>query len=675
MRLSRLAAVLLAAIPALGQAQQGRPQPRTLLLRPEALAEARQRALANDPAVRPAYEALLRDADSALGMAPVSVTQKQLVPASGDKHDFMSLGPYWWPDTTKPGGLPWVRRDGIMNPQTRVDHDGLRFGRLTDAVEAMALAYHFTGDRRYPARAAVLLRTWFLAPATRMNPNLNFAQGIPGVSPGRGIGILDFRHATRLLDAVRLFDGALWSETDARAFDAWWRAYRDWLRDSENGKDERDEPNNHGTWYAAQAAGIALYLGDSTFARALLDGEARARIDAQLAADGSQPLELDRTRPLNYHLFNLEAHSVVAELARHVGIDLWRHRSPKGASLREALRFVAPYSDTTVRFPKPDAMGIPTDTWLAALARGRRALGDPVLVRAYARRPNHERSRYSLLYPTPTRDRLAADSAIDAAMTHAATVMRRAATELDPERGFPRITDSTGAWTQRSVAEWTAGFFPGTLWYQYQLTGDSTWKPLAEKWTWGGRLAGNARRTNTHDIGFLIHDSFGNGFLLTGEPRYRDVVLEGSRALVTRFNPTVGAIKSWDTERANDRRRTWKYPVIVDNLMNLEMLLWAARNGGDTTWARIAERHALTSARAHVRADGSTAHAALFDPATGRLEQRVTWQGYADTSAWARGQAWAVHGFATVARLTGNAELLRTARRTADWLVAHLPAD
>jgi hypothetical protein len=220
---------------------------------------------------------------------------------------------------------------------------------------------------------------------------------------------------------------------------------------------------------------------------------------------------------------------------------------------------------------------------------------------------------------------------------------------------------------------WTSGFFAGTLWYLYQHERTPEWRTLAERWTVGLEPAKSI--TSTHDLGFIIFDSFGHGFRLTGDPHYRDVVMEASRSLATRFNPTVGAIKSWDTERVSDARKVWKYPVIVDNLMNLEMLFWAGAHGGDTAWTQMAERHALTSARAHVRKDGSTAHVALFDPATGALERTVTWQGYADTSAWARGQAWAIHGLSASYARTRRPELLAAAQRVADWFVAHLPAD
>lgn len=268
-----------------------------------------------------------------------------------------------------------------------------------------------------------------------------------------------------------------------------------------------------------------------------------------------------------------------------------------------------------------------------------------------------------------------AERAIDRAWAHAAEKLRATATAHDPANGFPRSTLPDGKWEMRTVTQWTSGFFGGTLWYMYQHTKDPQWKQLAEKWTWGGNLASSAKRTNTHDIGFLVHDSFGRGWLLTGEQRYKDVILEGSRSLVTRYNPAVKAIKSWDTEGQTTRRGQWKYPVIVDNLMNLEMLFWAAKNGGDAAWGQLAETHALTSAKHHIRADGTTGHVALFDPVTGASQGLVTWQGHSDSSAWSRGQAWAIHGLATSYRHTRNPELLAAARRVSDWFIDHLPAD
>jgi unsaturated chondroitin disaccharide hydrolase len=251
--------------------------------------------------------------------------------------------------------------------------------------------------------------------------------------------------------------------------------------------------------------------------------------------------------------------------------------------------------------------------------------------------------------------------------------MHRAADQLDPANGYPRASRADGTWEQVPATQWTSGFFAGSLWQMYELTRREYWRGQAERWTAG--LEVNATRTDTHDLGFLIFDSFGQGLRLTGDPHYRDVIMTASRSLATRYNPEVHAIKSWDTQRLTDGREKWAYPVIIDNMMNLEMLFWAAAHRGDPQWREIAEQHALTSARAHVREDGSSAHVALFDPNTGALLRRTTWQGLSDSSAWARGQAWAIDGFTRAYEETQHPELLETARRVADWYVAHLPDD
>lgn len=269
--------------------------------------------------------------------------------------------------------------------------------------------------------------------------------------------------------------------------------------------------------------------------------------------------------------------------------------------------------------------------------------------------------------------REALDALVDRALLVASRNMRRATDQLDPANGYPRATRADGTWELAAPTQWTSGFFAGSLWQMYELTRNQSWLPQAKRWTDG--LEANATRTNTHDLGFLIFDSFGQGLRFTGDSHYRDVIMTASRSLATRYSPVVHAIKSWDTEQSGDARSAWAYPVIIDNMMNLEMLFWAASHRGDPDWRTIAEEHALTSARSHVRADGSTAHVALFDPRTGALLGRVTWQGYSDSSVWARGQAWAIYGFTRAYEETQRAELLATARRVADWYVAHLPAD
>jgi hypothetical protein len=380
------------------------PAPRTILVRGERLVTVRRRLADGDPALRPAFDALIDSARAALDEPPVSVTQKTRVPPSGDRHDYMSLAPYWWPDSTKPGGLPFVRRDGIVNPESRVDHDGWRMYAMMKRVEALALAHWFTGDARYAEGAARHLRAWFLDPATRMNPNLRFGQAIPGVTEGRGIGIIDTRHLPQIVDAVRLLDGAPGLSAAERAgLEQWCRDYLRWLLESEQGREERAAENNHGVFYDAQVAALALFVGDSAVARRTLRESAPARIASQIARGGRQPLELERTRPLHYSLFNLDAFTMLAEMGRHAGIDLWRYAGPTGGTLLDALRFVAPYADSAVKWPTPQVSNATPDVFIVPLRRAYAETGDPPFGAAVRALPESIRraDRLQLLHAAP----------------------------------------------------------------------------------------------------------------------------------------------------------------------------------------------------------------------------------------------------------------------------------
>jgi len=650
--------------------------PRTILMRGERLAESKRLLASSDPTLKATFAVLIDSARAALASTPLSVMQKTKIPPSGDKHDYMSMAPYWWPDPSTPNGLPFIRRDGQVYPESRTDHDGTRLQKTIARVADLALAYYLTGDVRYSEGASKHLHVFFLDSATRMNPNLRYAQAVLGVNDGRGTGIIDTRTLPELVDALRLLEGAPgWSASDEREMRAWSKAYLSWMLESVNGREERAALNNHGTFYDAQVAALALFVGDSAVARQTLDAGAKVRIGSQIKADGTQPLELERTRPLHYSVFNLDAFTMLAEMSRHVGVDLWHYTAPSGGSIEAALRFVAPYADPNVKFLAADVSPVGSDAFLPPLRRAAAALGDARVERALQQLPEdaHREDLSRFNFPTATPRSASLDAFTDSVLARVAGQLRRAANALDPAAGYPRATKPDGNWEQRPANQWTSGFFAGTLWYMYQNTHAPEWRQLAERWTIG--LEANKRITTTHDLGFMIFNSFGHGYLLTNDPHYRDVVMEAARSLATRYNPAVGAIKSWDLENATDARRGWKYPVIIDNLMNLELLFWAGSHGGDSAWARIAERHALTSARAHVRADGSTAHVALFDPTTGALERTTTWQGYADTSAWARGQAWAIHGLSAAYGRTRQPDLLRAAQRAADWFTLHLPAD
>src|SRR6266545_4002239 len=255
-------------------AQTPRPDPaapRLLAIRGEELLRTRELLRAGDALLRPALDKLLADADRVMATAPVAVTDKKTLPPSGDRHDYFSLSPYWWPDTGKPDGLPYVRRDGETNPESKQDLDQPRVAALGDRVQALALAYFFTGDEAYARAAARQLRVWFLDPATRMNPHLRFAQLVRGIDRERGSGIIDTRWFIEVVDAIGLLEGsASWTVVDQRGMKEWFARYLTWLRTSPNGEHEREARNNHGSWFAAQTAAYALFTGDTAAAGSLL---------------------------------------------------------------------------------------------------------------------------------------------------------------------------------------------------------------------------------------------------------------------------------------------------------------------------------------------------------------------------------------------------------------------
>jgi hypothetical protein len=252
----------------------------------------------------------------------------------------------------------------------------------------------------------------------------------------------------------------------------------------------------------------------------------------------------------------------------------------------------------------------------------------------------------------------------------ARTQLKQALAEVPVDRYPNVIREPDGKWHSGPVTAWTSGFFPGCLWLMYKATGDPAWRTAAEQHQAG--LESQKTRTSTHDLGFVLFDSFGKGYGLTGVDHYRQVVLTAAGSLATRYSRTVGAIRSVNNLPSSDPT---DFRVIVDNLPNLELLSWAAGHGGDSRMATFALRHALTSARAHVRADGSTFQLAVFDSETGAVKRRGTTMGYSASSAWARGQAWALHGFTTVYRYTRNPRVLSAARSVARYFVSHLPRD
>ena len=233
---------------------------------------------------------------------------------------------------------------------------------------------------------------------------------------------------------------------------------------------------------------------------------------------------------------------------------------------------------------------------------------------------------------------------------------------------LPRTLRKDGTVRWVSASDWTSGFFPGELWYMYDYTNKPYWKDKAQTWT--HLLKDQQYNTGTHDVGFMMYCSYGNGYRLTDNADYKKILLQSARSLASRFNKKVGAIKSWDFT-------DWNYPVIIDNMMNLELLFKATQFSGDSTFYNIAKTHALTTLKNHFRPDGSTFHVVNYDSATGEVIWRRTRQGYADSSTWARGEAWALYGYTMTYRFTRDQRFLDRAQKIAHFILnnPNLPDD
>ncbi len=321
--------------------QPGKPVVYALNL--QALEKNKKRINAKDVQVLPAYKLLIKDADKALEFGPVSVMEKKNIPPSGDKHNYMSLAPYFWPNPDTKDGMPYIRKDGQTNPEVKDYMDKEYMPKLCSEVQTLALAYYFSGENRYAEHAAKLLRVWFLDSATRMNPNLNFAQAIKGVNTGRGAGLIDSRHFIKVVDAIGLLrDSKYWKETDQQGMKKWFSDFLNWMQTSKNGVDEMNADNNHGAFYDAQRLSMALFTDNKELAGKIVLNAAD-RLDKQMNNEGLFPKELARTISLHYSAFVLNAFFTIAQMADKAGIDFWSMTTPSGKSLKKAFETLKPY--------------------------------------------------------------------------------------------------------------------------------------------------------------------------------------------------------------------------------------------------------------------------------------------------------------------------------------------
>jgi hypothetical protein len=361
--------------------------PKLFMLDAAHLENTKRRIAAQDKAALPALDKLLADANRALTADTYSVVNKKITPPSGDKHDYMSQAPYFWPDPTKPNGLPYMRRDGERNPEIEKigDHDAM--DRMRGAVETLALAYYFKGDERYAAKATKFLRVFFLNADTRMNPNLQFAQGIPGINTGRGIGLIETRGLTSVVDSVGLLAGSTsWTNKDQQGIEDWFRQFLHWMLESKNGKDESASANNHGTYYDVQVASFALFTGQRELAKQVLETSKTKRIARQVEPDGRQPLELARTKGWSYSIMNLEGLMQLARLGENVGVDLWNYTTNDGRSIHKALEFLTPFAFSE-KWPYQQLGTWPPQQLYPLIRRAADRYKDPALQQAATKMP------------------------------------------------------------------------------------------------------------------------------------------------------------------------------------------------------------------------------------------------------------------------------------------------
>jgi hypothetical protein len=312
-----------------------------------------------DTAVYSAYLALIDEANDALKAKPPTVTDKTSTAISGDVHDYYSTAPYLWPDPTKPDGLPYVPRDGKINPEARnpLHTDQMRMAEFGHLVETLALAYYFSDDEKYAEKAAECLRVWFLNSDTKMNPNMNYGQAVPGLTPGRAIGIIEGGAIIFAADAAALLESYQgWTQAEQAALNKWLNNYLEWLLTSEHGRYESEMKQNHGSMYDARVARLALILGKIDLARTIIENVKHKRILLQIEPDGAQPMELRRTKGFNYSLLNLEGLAELAELGKWLNIDLWQYQTTDGRGILKAIEFLMPY----VQQPQP---GIAPAVW------------------------------------------------------------------------------------------------------------------------------------------------------------------------------------------------------------------------------------------------------------------------------------------------------------------------
>lgn len=291
------------------------------------------------------FNKLIKKADKLLEIKPFSVVNKIGVPPSKNKHDYMSIGPYWWPNPKTSNGLPYVRKDGEINPETRNNFtDFVEKKNFISAVKTLKDAFFYSDNKKYANKNIAFINTWFLNENTKMNPNVNFGQYVPGKSEGRCFGIIEFDGLIEVVEFLELakYKGVLDKQTEKGMIN-WFTDYSNWLKNSKLGIEESTRKNNHATHYDVQLLSILIYLNRTEEVKEYLSTITKARIFSQIKPDGRQPLELKRTKSFSYSVMNLHGFLQLAEIGQKVGVNLWNLSSEDGSSIKKGYQFMLPF--------------------------------------------------------------------------------------------------------------------------------------------------------------------------------------------------------------------------------------------------------------------------------------------------------------------------------------------
>jgi hypothetical protein len=295
---------------------------------------------------------VLRNAQKYLREKPVTVTAAKSPRSTGGIHDFFSEGDYWWPDPKNPDG-PYIRKDGMTNPDNFVEHRTFLM-KLSVQAPALTAAWKLSKEKRYADHAAAHIRAWFVEPATRMNPDLQYAQAIHGVSPGRGTGVIDTIHLVEVARSIPLLvEAKALSAADRDAAQKWFAAYLDWMMTSKNGKEEGAAKNNHGTCWLMQVAAFAQLTGNSQVLKYCAERFKTAIVPEQIEKNGSLPLEMARTKPYGYCLFDLEALTTLCQIVSEKTENLWNFQTADGRGVGKAIEYMYPFIADKKKWNKP----------------------------------------------------------------------------------------------------------------------------------------------------------------------------------------------------------------------------------------------------------------------------------------------------------------------------------